>query len=68
MDENPYKQPDSSIDNKIQINLLRFLRQYKMCFTVPEKKLLNDKQILAEDKTIRQWHRGVVVITTAKLH
>ena len=39
-----------------------------MCFTVPEKKLLNDKQILAEDKTIRQWHRGVVVITTAKLH
>ena len=43
MDENTYKKLDSCIYNKIQSNLLRFLRQYEMCFTDPEWKFLNDK-------------------------
>ena len=38
-----YKKLDSCIDNKIQCNLLRFLRQHKMCFAGPEWKILNDK-------------------------
>ena len=38
-----YKKLDSCIDNKIQCNLLRFLRQHKMRFTGPEWKILNDK-------------------------
>ena len=29
LDEKMYKKLDSCIDNKIQINFLRFLRQYK---------------------------------------
>ena len=33
LDENTYKKPDSCTDNKIQSSLLRFLRQFKMCFT-----------------------------------
>ena len=44
LNENTYKKLDSScIDNKIQSNLLRFLRQHKMCFTEPKWKFLNDK-------------------------
>ena len=43
LDENTYKKPDSYTDNKIESNLLRFLRQFKMCFTKPEWKFLNDK-------------------------
>ena len=43
MDENTYKKLDSCIYNNIQSNLLRFLRQYEMCFTGPEWKFLNDK-------------------------
>ena len=43
LDENTYKKLDSCIDSKIQSNLLRFLRKYKMCFTEPEWKFLNDK-------------------------
>ena len=43
LDESTYKKLDSSIDSKIQSNLLRFLRKYKMCFTEPEWKFLNDK-------------------------
>ena len=35
-DENTHKKLDSRIDSKIQSNLLRFLRKYKMCFTEPE--------------------------------
>ena len=35
-DENTNKKLDSRIDSKIQSNLLRFLRKYKMCFTEPE--------------------------------
>ena len=35
-DENTHKKLDSRIDGKIQSNLLRFLRKYKMCFTEPE--------------------------------
>ena len=33
LDENAYKKLDSCIDNKVQSNFLRLLRQYKMCFT-----------------------------------
>ena len=42
-DENTYKKLDSCINNKIQSNLLRFPRRYKMCFTESEWKFLNDK-------------------------
>ena len=37
LDENTCKKLD-----KIQSNLLRFLRKYKMCFIEPEWKFLND--------------------------
>ena len=43
LDENTYKKVDSCIDSKMQSNLLRFLRKYKMCFTEPEWKFLNYK-------------------------
>ena len=43
LDENSYKKLDSYIDNKIQGNLLRFLRTRKMCFAETEWKFLNDK-------------------------
>ena len=43
LDENTYKKLDSCIDSKIQSNVLRFLRKYKMCFTEPKWKFLNDK-------------------------
>ena len=43
LDENTYKELESCINTKIQSNLLRFLRKYKMCFTEPEWKFLNDK-------------------------
>ena len=46
LDENTYKKLDSCIDNKMQSNLLRFLRQYEICFTEPDWKPLNDKQAL----------------------
>ena len=32
-DENTYNKLDSCINGKIQSDLLRFLREYKMCFT-----------------------------------
>ena len=40
LDQNTYKKLDSCVDSKIQSNLLRFLRKYKMCFTEPEWKFL----------------------------
>ena len=43
LDENTYKNLNSCVDDKIQSNLFRFLRQFKMCFTKPEWKFLNDK-------------------------
>ena len=43
LDENTYRKLDSCIDSKIQSNLLRFLRKYKMYFTEPEWKFQNDK-------------------------
>ena len=43
LDGNTYKKLDSCIDSRIQSNLLRFLRKYKICFTEPEWKFLNDK-------------------------
>ena len=43
LDENTFKKLDSCIDTIIQSNLFRFLRKYKMCFTEPEWKFLNDK-------------------------
>ena len=43
LDENTYKKLDSYIDNKMQSNLLRFLRKHKKCFTKPEWKFQNDK-------------------------
>ena len=43
LDENTYTKLDSWIHNKIQSDLLRFLRKYKMCFTEPEWKFFNDK-------------------------
>ena len=42
-DENTYKKLDSCIDSKIQSNLLRFLRIYKIYFTETEWKFFNDK-------------------------
>ena len=43
LDENAYKTVASCIDNNMQGNILRFLRQYEMCFTEPEWEFLNDK-------------------------
>ena len=43
LDENTYTKLKTCINNKIQSNLLTFLKQYKMCFTEPEWKFLNDK-------------------------
>ena len=43
LDENTYKMLDSCINNKIQYDLLRFLKKYKLRFTEPEWKFLNDK-------------------------
>ena len=43
LDENTCKKLDYCIDSKIQSNLLTFLRKYKMSFTEPEWKFLNDK-------------------------
>ena len=45
LDENTYRKLESCIDSKIQSNLLRFLRQHKICFTEPEWKFLNDKHL-----------------------
>lgn len=41
--EDTYKKLDSCISNKMQSNLLRFLRLYKLCLTEPEWKFVNDK-------------------------
>ena len=35
--ENTYHKLGTCIDNKTQSNFLRFLRQYKTCFTEPER-------------------------------
>ena len=43
LDENTYKKLDSCINSKIQSDLLKFLKKYKMCFKEPEQKFLNDK-------------------------
>ena len=43
LDENTYKKLDPSIDSKIQSNLLRFLRKYKMYFTEPDMQHLLDE-------------------------
>ena len=43
LDKNTYKKLDSCTDSKIQSNLFRFLRQFKMCFTKPESKFLHHK-------------------------
>ena len=43
LDENTYKMLDSCINSKIQYDLLRFLKKYKLRFTEPEGKFLNDK-------------------------
>ena len=43
LDENTYKKLYFCISSNIQSNTLRFLRKYKMCFTEPEWKFLNDK-------------------------
>ena len=43
LDENTYTY--SCITSKIQSNLLRFLRKYKMCVTEPEWEFLNDKNL-----------------------
>ena len=42
-DENTNEKLGSCIDSKIQSDLSRFLRKYKMCFTEPKWKFLNDK-------------------------
>lgn len=42
-DDQTYKQLDFCIDKKIQSNLQKLLGQYKMCFTEPEWKFLNNK-------------------------
>ena len=46
LDKNSYKKLKTRLlhQQKIQSNLLRFPRKYKMCFTEPESKFLNDKQ------------------------
>ena len=36
LDENTYKKLDSCINSKIQSDLLKFLKKYKMCFKEPE--------------------------------
>ena len=41
-DGNKYQKLDCWTDSKVQGNLLRFLRKYKMCFTEPEVNVLND--------------------------
>ena len=43
LNENTHQMLDSYINSKIQNDLLRFLKNYKMCFTKPEWKFLNDK-------------------------
>ena len=52
LNENTYKKLESYIDNKIQSNLLWFLRQHKMCFAEPKWKFLNDmhNQVRSFDK------------------
>ena len=37
------KNLDCCIDSDIQSDLLRFLRKYKICFTEPKWRFLNDK-------------------------
>ena len=44
LDENTYKKVGSCINNELYSNILRFLRQHKMCFTEPEQKFLDDKR------------------------
>ena len=44
LDKNTYKKLHPFIDNKIRSNFLRFLSQYKMCFTEPERKFLKNKR------------------------
>ena len=39
--ENTYENLDFRINNKIQLNILRFPRQHKMCFIEIERKCLN---------------------------
>ena len=62
LDENAYKKLDSCIDNKVQINFLRLLRQYKMCFTEPEWKFLTENHYTFY--ALPKIHKSVVIEST----
>ena len=64
-DENTYKKLDFCIDNKIQSNLLKFLRQHKMHFTEPEWNFLNYKHHEASDfYGLPKVHKSMIIEST----
>ena len=61
-DEDTYTKVDSCIDSKIQSDLLRFLRKYRMCFRETEWKFLNDKHHgITFFYVLRKIHKSMVV-------
>ena len=60
--ENACKNLDSCINSKIQSDLLRFLRKYKMCFTEPGWKFLNDKHHEVSDfYGLPRIHKSIII-------
>ena len=61
-DGNKYQKLDCWIDGKVQGNLLRFLRKYKMSFTEPEANFLNDKHHeVSNFSPLPQIHKSMVI-------
>ena len=64
LDEKTYKERDFCFDNKIQSNLIRFVRQYKMCFTECEWKCLNAKHHeVSNFYGLRKIHKSKTIVS-----
>ena len=62
LDESTYKTLASSIDIKIQRNFAKLLRKYKMCFTEPNWKFLNDKHHKARNfYGLPKIHKSMII-------
>ena len=62
LDQNTNKKLNSCIDNKIRSNLLRILRQHKMCFTEPEWKFINDKHHeVSNFYVLPKMHKSMII-------
>ena len=69
LDENAYKKPDSCINDKIQSNLLAFVRRYKMCFIESEWKFLNDKHYeVSNFYELPKIHKSIIIESARNNH